>query len=85
MFQLNRNNRTGNPNRRHRLRDTPQNWGSHKSMTIDVRPARQLEFVCVFGQDGSVLGWLESTCCRTFIATSLGHLVDFDNSKADSQ
>ena len=63
----------------------PRTGARHKSMTIETARRASLEFVCVFGQDGSVLGWLESTCCRTFIATSLGHLVDFDNSKADSQ
>ena len=44
--------RTGNPNRRHRLRPRPRSGARHGSMTIETARRASLEFVCVIGQDG---------------------------------
>ena len=57
--------RTGNPNRRHRLRRAPDLGLRHGSMTIETARRASLEFVCAFGQDGQTHhGRAESTGSR---------------------
>ena len=44
--------RTGNPNRRHRLRHAPDLGLATGSMTIETAGRASLEFVCILGHDG---------------------------------